>query len=167
MKVLVVGSGGREHALAWKCAQSKNVIEVLVAPGNAGTALEPKLKNVVVRADDIDGDARLGFLKIIVEDGGASALGTMNVELKDPKTFADDSRVSMSELYDALRNRDNNGKPCKSHQGNNNHPRPECGPAVHIFSLLEVLELNQETTTNPQPSAPSPGWWFPNRRGLR
>jgi phosphoribosylamine--glycine ligase len=55
MKVLVVGSGGREHALAWKCAQSENVTEVLVAPGNAGTALEPKLKNVPVGADDIDG----------------------------------------------------------------------------------------------------------------
>ena len=41
MKVLVVGGGGREHALAWKCAQSKKVTEVIVAPGNAGTALEP------------------------------------------------------------------------------------------------------------------------------
>ena len=55
MKVLVVGSGGREHALAWKCAQSENVTEVLVAPGNAGTALEPKLKNVPIGANDIDG----------------------------------------------------------------------------------------------------------------
>jgi len=55
MKVLVVGSGGREHALAWKCAQSENVTEVIVAPGNAGTALEPKLRNVAVGAADIDG----------------------------------------------------------------------------------------------------------------
>ena len=55
MKVLVVGSGGREHALAWKCAQSKNVTEVIVAPGNAGTALEPKLRNAAVGAGDIDG----------------------------------------------------------------------------------------------------------------
>lgn len=55
MKVLVVGSGGREHALAWKCAQSKNVTEVIVAPGNAGTALEPKLRNAAVGAEDIDG----------------------------------------------------------------------------------------------------------------
>ena len=55
MKVLVVGSGGREHALAWKCAQSENVTEVIVAPGNAGTALEPKLRNVAVGAEDIDG----------------------------------------------------------------------------------------------------------------
>ncbi len=55
MKVLVVGSGGREHALAWKCAQSSKVSEVIVAPGNAGTALEPKLRNVPVGAEDIDG----------------------------------------------------------------------------------------------------------------
>jgi phosphoribosylamine---glycine ligase len=46
MKVLVVGGGGREHALAWKLAQSPKVQRVLVAPGNAGTALDPRLKNV-------------------------------------------------------------------------------------------------------------------------
>ena len=55
MKILVVGSGGREHALAWKCAQSSNVDEVLVAPGNAGTAIEPGLRNVAVAAEDIEG----------------------------------------------------------------------------------------------------------------
>ncbi len=55
MKILIVGGGGREHALAWKCAQSPQVREVLVAPGNAGTALEPRLRNVAVAADDIDG----------------------------------------------------------------------------------------------------------------
>ena len=55
MKVLVVGGGGREHALAWKTAQAEHVTEVLVAPGNAGTALEPKLRNVAVGAEDIDG----------------------------------------------------------------------------------------------------------------
>lgn len=54
MKILVIGGGGREHALAWKCAQSADVSEVIVAPGNAGTALEPKVRNVDVAADDID-----------------------------------------------------------------------------------------------------------------
>lgn len=54
MKILIVGGGGREHALAWKCAQSRRVSEVLVAPGNAGTALEPRLRNVDVATDDID-----------------------------------------------------------------------------------------------------------------
>ncbi len=53
MKVLVIGSGGREHALAWKCAASPRVSEVLVAPGNAGTATEPKVRNVDVPVEDI------------------------------------------------------------------------------------------------------------------
>src|SRR5690606_7507409 len=55
MKVLVIGAGGREHAIAWKAAQSPLVDEVLVAPGNAGTAREPRIRNVAVRADDLDG----------------------------------------------------------------------------------------------------------------
>jgi phosphoribosylamine--glycine ligase len=54
MKILVIGSGGREHALAWKCAQSPLAEEVLVAPGNAGTASEPGLRNVAVGAEDIE-----------------------------------------------------------------------------------------------------------------
>ncbi len=54
MKVLVTGSGGREHALAWKCAQSPLVDEVLVAPGNAGTEREPGVRNVPVDGEDID-----------------------------------------------------------------------------------------------------------------
>ena len=54
MNVLVVGGGGREHALAWKLAQSPRVSRVLVAPGNAGTAVEPKCENVAVSATDID-----------------------------------------------------------------------------------------------------------------
>lgn len=48
MNVLIIGSGGREHALAWKAAQSAQVEKVFVAPGNAGTALEPKLENVAI-----------------------------------------------------------------------------------------------------------------------
>lgn len=53
MKILVVGGGGREHALAWKAAQSPKVEKVFVAPGNAGTAMEDKLENVTIGAEDI------------------------------------------------------------------------------------------------------------------
>ncbi len=54
MKVLVIGGGGREHALAWKSARSRGVDRVFVAPGNAGTAGEPGIENVPIGAEDID-----------------------------------------------------------------------------------------------------------------
>ncbi len=54
MKVLVIGNGGREHALAWKLKQSPRVSEVIVAPGNAGTAREPGIRNADVAANDLD-----------------------------------------------------------------------------------------------------------------
>ena len=53
MKILIVGSGGREHALAWKVAQSSSAENVYVAPGNAGTALEPGIENIQISAEDI------------------------------------------------------------------------------------------------------------------
>ncbi|TWT19139.1 phosphoribosylamine--glycine ligase [Luteimonas marina] len=55
MKILVIGSGGREHALAWKLAQSPRVAEVIVAPGNAGTATEAKCRNAAIKVTDLDG----------------------------------------------------------------------------------------------------------------
>ena len=66
MKLLVIGSGGREHALAWKLAQSPRVSEVLVAPGNAGTATEAKCRNVAVKAIDIG-----GLLQLAADEGVA------------------------------------------------------------------------------------------------
>jgi len=66
MKVLVIGGGGREHALAWKAAQSPRVDKVYVAPGNAGTAIDDKLENIAIDAEDID--ALLAFaLKEAIE----------------------------------------------------------------------------------------------------
>ena len=59
MKILVIGSGGREHALAWKLAQSPRVSDVIVAPGNAGTATEAKCRNVAIKVTDIDGLLKL------------------------------------------------------------------------------------------------------------
>jgi phosphoribosylamine--glycine ligase len=55
MRVLIIGGGGREHALAWKVASSKRVTQVFIAPGNAGTALEAKCKNVAIGAEDVVG----------------------------------------------------------------------------------------------------------------
>jgi phosphoribosylamine--glycine ligase len=71
MKVLIVGGGGREHALAWKCASSNRVTQVFVAPGNAGTAMEPKVRNVDIAAEDID--ALLQFA--IIEDIDLTIIG--------------------------------------------------------------------------------------------
>jgi phosphoribosylamine--glycine ligase len=59
MKILVIGGGGREHALAWKMAQSPRVEKIYVAPGNAGTARERKCDNVAVSAEDVDGLLKL------------------------------------------------------------------------------------------------------------
>ena len=61
MKILIIGSGGREHALAWKAAQSPLAKQVFVAPGNAGTALEKNIENVDIGAEDIP--ALLDFAK--------------------------------------------------------------------------------------------------------
>ena len=61
MKVLVIGGGGREHALAWKASQSAGVTDVFVAPGNAGTAIEDKLTDVDISATDVS--ALVAFAK--------------------------------------------------------------------------------------------------------
>lgn len=53
MKVLIIGGGGREHALAWKTAQAKEVSKVFVAPGNTGSALEEKVENIAIEATDL------------------------------------------------------------------------------------------------------------------
>jgi phosphoribosylamine---glycine ligase len=65
MKILIVGGGGREHALAWKCAESTRVNEVLVAPGNAGTSREDKVRNMPVGAEDIDGLLELALAEAV------------------------------------------------------------------------------------------------------
>jgi phosphoribosylamine---glycine ligase len=66
MKVLIIGNGGREHALAWKTAQSADVNTIFVAPGNPGTALEPKVENVAIGVEDIE--ALVAFAKENVID---------------------------------------------------------------------------------------------------
>ena len=54
MNILIIGSGGREHALAWKCAQDNFVKHVFVCPGNAGTHLENKVSNIEIESNDFD-----------------------------------------------------------------------------------------------------------------
>ncbi len=71
MKVLVIGAGGREHALAWKTAQSASVDHVFVAPGNPGTAKEPKVTNVAI--DPLDFDALIAFAR--TSDVGLTIVG--------------------------------------------------------------------------------------------
>jgi len=61
MKILIVGGGGREHALAWKVAQSARVATVYVAPGNAGTAREAKVSNLPMAATDLPGLRRFAL----------------------------------------------------------------------------------------------------------
>ncbi len=65
MKILVIGAGGREHALAWKLAQSPRVTEILVAPGNAGTASESKCRNVAIAATDIENLLKLALEEVV------------------------------------------------------------------------------------------------------
>ncbi len=82
MMALVIGSGGREHALAWKLAQSPRVSAVLVAPGNAGTAREPKCRNAPVAATDIAGLVALARAEqvglTLVGPEGPLALGVVD-----------------------------------------------------------------------------------------
>ena len=82
MKVLIIGSGGREHALAWKIAQSPRVTEIHVAPGNAGTALEPGVRNVAIAAEDVQGLLRHALVEkvdlTIVGPEGPLVLGVVD-----------------------------------------------------------------------------------------
>jgi phosphoribosylamine---glycine ligase len=65
MKILIVGGGGREHALAWKAAQSPLAEHVFVAPGNGGTAREPEVENVPIAADDVSALVRFATERAI------------------------------------------------------------------------------------------------------
>src|SRR5437868_947812 len=87
MNILIIGSGGREHALAWKVAQSAKVTHVFVAPGNAGTSLEPKVNNIDI--DALDTKALCQFAKsndidlTIVGPEGPLAAGIVDLFSKE------------------------------------------------------------------------------------
>ena len=80
MKLLVIGSGGREHALAWRLSQSAGVEKVFVAPGNAGTALEPALENVALKsnAEPIEFVRREGVAFTVVGPEAPLAAGVVD-----------------------------------------------------------------------------------------
>jgi phosphoribosylamine--glycine ligase len=86
LRVLVIGGGGREHALAWKVAQSPRVTQVFVAPGNPGTALEPKTRNVEIAAEDVAGLVRFAAAEsvdlTIVGPEGPLVLGVVDAFAK-------------------------------------------------------------------------------------
>ena len=102
MQVLVIGSGGREHALAWKSAQDNSVTKVFVCPGNAGTALEQKLSNISIDANDfqaIEGfciKENIGLVIIGPEQPLVNGLADY-LQSKDIKTFGPSQAAAQLE----------------------------------------------------------------------
>lgn len=89
LRILLVGAGGREHALAWRLAQSPLVELIYVAPGNAGTAHASKAQNITVPADDFAALARFA-----VENGVRTTLGFRNDAYRSIWSFLDLSNLS-------------------------------------------------------------------------
>src|SRR5438094_43493 len=95
MKLLVIGGGGREHALAWKLAQSQRVQKVFVAPGNAGTALESGLENVAIKADGLA--AGKGVVVAATREEAHAAIDAM---LVDQRLGVAGARVVIEEFLE-------------------------------------------------------------------
>ena len=111
MKVLVIGGGGREHALAWKASQSIGVTDVFVAPGNAGTALEPRLENVSIDVMDIDALAALktmyasdvvrkAIVESILHSDPQTVTAKVTVEIEEKPRLSKEKRVDWAKLAD-------------------------------------------------------------------
>ena len=102
MQVLVIGSGGREHALAWKSAQDHSVTQVFVCPGNAGTALEAKISNISINIDDFQAiesfcvQENIGLVIIGPEQPLVNGL-TDYLQSKNIKTFGPSQEASQLE----------------------------------------------------------------------
>jgi phosphoribosylamine--glycine ligase len=102
MQVLIIGSGGREHALAWKSAQDEDVSTVFVCPGNAGTALEEKLKNITIdlnnfsAIEDFCVDKKIGLVIIGPEQPLVAGLSDF-LQSKGIKTFGPSQAAAQLE----------------------------------------------------------------------
>jgi len=102
MQVLIIGSGGREHALAWKSAQDEDVSTVFVCPGNAGTALEEKLKNITIdlnnfsAIEDFCVDKKIGLVIIGPEQPLVDGLSDF-LQSKGIKTFGPSQAAAQLE----------------------------------------------------------------------
>ena len=102
MQILVIGSGGREHALAWKSAQDHSVTQVFVCPGNAGTALEAKISNISINIDDFQAiesfcvQENIGLVIIGPEQPLVNGL-TDYLQSKNIKTFGPSQAASQLE----------------------------------------------------------------------
>ena len=112
MNILVIGSGGREHALAWKLAQSPKAQKVYVAPGNGGTARDPRLVNVPITDDD-------GAIEVLTAPGdfeavkNALAAAGLTAEMAEVTMRADNTielngedAAKMQKLLDVLEDLD-------------------------------------------------------------
>ena len=103
MNVLVVGGGGREHALAWKIAQSPRVAKVFVAPGNAGTACDPALVNVPLTGiAELVAFARDSQVALTVVGGGDSAAAVAVAGVEDKVTHVSTGGGASLEFIQGL-----------------------------------------------------------------
>ena len=116
MKVLVIGSGGREHALVWKLAQSNLCEKVFVAPGNAGTSDEPKTENVDLEftEDGINTIAHIANeVNSSVENIGARRLHTIIERILDEISFTATDRSGEKIVIDSKYVKENLGQLVK------------------------------------------------------
>src|SRR5947208_2879532 len=142
MKLLVVGSGGREHAIAWRLAQSPRIQKIFVAPGNGGTAREAGLENVAMSADE----AHRAVETILVERAMGAAGDRVVIEefLEGEEVsfivLADGEHVlPLATSQDHKRLRDGDKGPNTGGMGAYS-PAPVVAPELHARVVREIVQ---------------------------
>ncbi len=102
MNILIIGSGGREHALSWKLARSTSVAAVYAAPGNAGTANEPKIKNIQIAADNFTALVKFA-VDHDVSDATSSSSSLIDAPRSPSSSLAQSSHSSMASRLSSAR----------------------------------------------------------------